>query len=71
MSVLNTERLMRYYFWINKKGVPVSRAYPYSDDAELAAAQETPPGGAFGLRTGTKTVLQNQYGLDDSDFEDK
>ena len=59
----------KFYVWINAKSTPVTRAYSYEDEIELCAEQESPPAGAYKLRTGSKSELIARYNLDESDFD--
>ena len=60
---------MRFFIWIDTDGKPVSRAWPYEDEYQLSAEQESMPSGAFALRAGTEDELKSMYGLEDEDFE--
>lgn len=57
-----------FYVWIDADGKAITKAWSYKESIELDAEQESPPTGAFSLRTGDKKELQAMYGLDESDF---
>lgn len=57
-----------FYVWIDADGKAITKAWSYKESIELDAEQESPPTGAFSLRTGDKKELQAMYGLNESDF---
>ena len=61
---------MHYYIWLNKEGVPVSKAWPYEDETERMVEETRPPDNGATLRTGTKEQLKVLYGLCDQVFSD-
>jgi hypothetical protein len=62
---------MRYYIWLNEKGLPVSKAWPYVDETERMVEETRPPEQGVTIRTGTKEQLTMLLHLSEKDFADE